>query len=1023
VALAAGKIHPKPHVDRDRDAEFDRPGEWADWMHSQRAYPLGALPDSVYLVGWEEWRSVTQAARSHGFAPFAEQAPPQWQPIGPAGLDYAGSGTPSMGPASGRTTAFAVDPTNANTMYAGFALGGVWKSTDGGMNWTSSTDTQPSLAIGAIVVDAMNPMTVYAGTGEGNYSGDSFYGQGILKSTNGGTSWTVVGGDTFKGLSVTRMFSDPNGALYVGVVQGVSGTQSGCMQNQGDVSRRGLYKSTDGGATFTQVVKGQPVTDFEIDTTSMPRKGFVTEYAVGAFHYDESTTPPTLTPIASLPSATSNGPIFRIELARSKSNPMVMYAGVGIDDSMGPADEAGHAEVFRSMDGGDTFTQIANAPDYCADQCMYDNVVEIDPTNPGTAYFGGSTCSVYKLTNGTANGTWSVASLPAGMQCTGQNWTRGFVHSDAHAIVMPTDGNTVFVASDGGLAKTTNGGTSWTHLNTGISTLQFYDICVDPNDDTMVIGGLQDNGFAQRPTTGTFWKNFQTGDGTSCVMDLADPKGNGFMLSTTQFYAVGYRTSLTGALQQSFVAGPNCMGAAPCGDPTAFVAPLVNDPSTPRTVYAGTNKVYRSTTAGFPANSWRAISGDLTTGQMISCTSGKTRSDVITAITVAPSSSQRIYVGTYSGRISTSSDGGTTWNNVTKAPLPNRYASSIAVDPSKPEVVYVSFSGFSSVTPGSPGHIYRSTDAGMTWSRFDMGLDPLDLPINSVRTHDKSSDIIYAGHDLGVVATGDGGKTWETVGTGFPNVAVSTVRYYAKGSKLYAATHGRSAWSIQFTPGVTAVPAMLSFVTKPGVNPAPQTLTVVNADHFGTTLQFSADVAAMGTWASLNPTSGSALGAVGQPLSVAVAVGTMGIGEYDTSITVTGMGGATPATLAVPVHLSITMSGMAPDAGSDASVAPDGGTTTGGAGATGGGGSTGAGGAVGTGGGGPTGTAGTSSGSGTTTAGATTGGGPGGPSQDTGCGCRVSRASWSGRSLFALGLALAFGWRRRRASRASPRQT
>ena len=217
---------------------------------------------------------------------------------------------------------------NANTM-SGFALGGVWKSTDGGTNWTALTDTQPSLAIGAIVIDATNPMTVYAGTGEGNYSGDSFYGQGILKSTNGGTSWTVVGGDTFKGLSVTRMFSDPDGALYVGTVQGVSGTQSGCMMNQGDVSRRGLYKSTDGGTSWTQLVKSQPVTDFEVDTTSMPRKGFLTVYKVGAFRFDEAANPATLTPVAGLPSATANGPVFRIELAQSKSNPMIMYAGVG----------------------------------------------------------------------------------------------------------------------------------------------------------------------------------------------------------------------------------------------------------------------------------------------------------------------------------------------------------------------------------------------------------------------------------------------------------------------------------------------------------------------------------------------------------------------------------------------------------------------------------------------------------------------------------------------------------------------
>ena len=171
-------------------------------------------------------------------------------------------------------------------------------------------------------------------------------------------------------------------------------------------------------------------------------------------------------------------------------------------------------------------------------------------------------------------------------------------------------------------------------------------------------------------------------------------------------------------------------------------------------------------------------------------------------------------------------------------------------------------------------------------------------------------------------------------------MAVSTLRYHAKTAKLYAATHGRSAWSIQFTPGVSAVPAMLTFTTKPGMNPAPQTLTVVNADHFGSTLQFTAAVAAAGTWASLTPATGSTIGSAGQPLSVSVAVGAMGIGEYDTSITVTGMG-ATPASVTVPVHLSVTMTGIAPDAGvgNDASVRPDGGTTT-----TGAGGATGAGG-------------------------------------------------------------------------------
>jgi hypothetical protein len=237
--------------------------------------------------------------------------------------------------------------------------------------------------------------------------------------------------------------------------------------------------------------------------TSTPRKGFLTEYKVGAFRFDETTTPATVTAIAGLPSSSSTPPISRIELARAPSNPMVLYAGVGRDTSPDPTMETGMGEVYRSINGGTTWTQIANAPDYCADQCMYDNVVEVDPSNADTVYFGGSICSVYKLTGGTGgNPAWNIVSLPTGQPCSGASWLRGLVHPDAHVIAFhPTDRQQVFVGSDGGLAKTTNGGGAWTRLNAGISTLQFYDICVDPNDDRLIVKKLQDNNFVRMPQT------------------------------------------------------------------------------------------------------------------------------------------------------------------------------------------------------------------------------------------------------------------------------------------------------------------------------------------------------------------------------------------------------------------------------------------------------------------------------------------------------------------------------------------
>ena len=193
---------------------------------------------------------------------------------------------------------------------------------------------------------------------------------------------------------------------------------------------------------------------------------------------------------------------------------------------------------------------------------------------------------------------------------------------------------------------------------------------------------------------------------------------------------------------------------------------------------------------------------------------------------------------------------------------------------------------------------------------------------------------------------------------------------------------------------------MLHFTTKPGVNPAPQTFNVINGDTFGSTLNFTAAVATAGTWASLNPGTGKTLGSVGQPITVSVAVGAMGIGEYDTSITVTGMN-TMPATVTLPVHLSVTASGIVPDAGSDASSGPDGGPA-GTGGAMGAGGGSGSGGSVNTGG-----AAGSVGPAGTTT------GGRGPSGEDSGCGCRVGGGTSGGRALFVAALAVLASLRRR----------
>jgi len=991
VAFAAKPAtHPRSPARTESEGP-DTPREAAQWRYAQRAYPLPDVPGGAYLRAHRSWRALLDRAIS----PFSSAdgntsqlgpvVGPAWTLLGPAPVNNGGT----VGASGGRNTAIVVDPTSPNTVYAGFADGGVWKSTNGGTSWVALTDTQPTLAVGAIVLDPNAPSTVYVGTGEGNFASDSFYGRGILKSTDGGTTWTQLAADTFDSLSIPAMFIDPSGAIYVAAAQGVDGAGLGCNAASAPAPRRGLYKSTDAGATFTQIISGKNVSDFEIDTTSMPAKGIVAVFKEGSFHFQETAGGmATVTPIAGLPTLAANM-VTRTEFGRSKSNPAVIYAGAGFDTVPGTS------ALFVSTDTGDTWTRINGAPNYCADQCFYDNIITVDPMNADTVYLGGMGCAIARLTGGTT-GTATSTCIAGGM------------HSDTHAIVFdPTNPMRIWVGTDGGLALSTNGGAAWTKPNAGLSTLQFYQVCVDANDATSIVGSLQDNGTVTPSAPGSLtWNNIHGGDGMACANNLFDPnQAQRYMISSAQFGALSRRTTPTGAAPAVFT--------LPAADRVPFVAALTFDLNAPLDVYIGSHRMYKSTTGG-TQGSFTAVSGDLTAGAMVQCANDRMRIGTIGAIAAA---SKRVYSGSFGGKVFTSPDGGTTWQDVTKAPLPPRFVSAFAVDPANPADVYVSFSGFSSTTPTAPGHVFHSTDAGSTWTRFDTALD-LDLPVNALA---RNGGIVYVGHDLGVVGTLDGGATWNPIGTDLPHVSVFSLQYH-KAGKLFASTHGRSAWSITFGPSLVPSPGSFAFFAKPGQTPAAQTLTVSNGDPAGSTLNFTA-AATGAAWLSVNPTSGSAVGgAAGQALMVAVNTAGLGLGDYMGSITLSAPN-ASPTSVTVPVQLHITDTGAPPsDAGGGAggSGADDAGADSSGP-AAGTGGSGGQTGATTVGAGGSTssgGAPGTPSGSGGLGNPAT----PGNADTSGGCGCRIgggldSRASFAA-ILAALG-AIASMRSRRRSSRRS----
>jgi len=958
----------------------DTPLEAADWRYAQRATPSPEIPVGAYLKAHRSWtalldRAIWPFATADGtIAQLGGPIGGTWTLIGPGPVDNGGGG----GLGSGRTTAIVLDPTNVNVVYAGFADAGVWKSTDGGTSWKVLTDSQPSLAVGAIILDPQNSSTIFVGTGEGNFAADSFYGRGILKSTDGGTTWTQLGADTFDSLSIPHMFIDASGAIYVAAAQGSAGSGLGCNSASAVVARRGLYKSTDAGAHFTQIISGRNVSDFEINAGSNPVTGIVAAYKEGSFHFQETAGGmATVTPIAGLPTATDVPAVTRTEFGRSRSNPSVIYAGVGFDTMPGTS------ALFVSMNGGDAWTRVPGIPNYCADQCFYDNVVEVDPTEPGTVYLGGMVTAVARVTG--ATGAAPVTTT----------LSRG-LHSDTHVILVdPADPTHLWTGSDGGISFSTNSGTTWTQRNAGLSTLQFYNLCVDPNDETLVFGCLQDNGIVQPNAVGSMtWRNIHGGDGMSCANNLGDPVvANRYLVTSIQYAALARKATAAGAYQEN-IFGPG-------QDRVNFIAPLANDVNAPLNVYVGTYRVYKSTTGG-TSGSFRSVSPDLTTGAaMLICANNKMRPDVLGAIAAA---SQRVYTGSFSGKVFTSPDGGTTWNDVTKAPLPPRYVSSFAVDPANPSDVYVAFSGFSTVTPAAPGHIFHSSDAGGTWTRADTNLD-IDLPINALARNPAATNVLYAGTDLGVVGTRDAGATWNAIGTGLPHVAVFSLQFHAKAGKLFASTHGRSAWSLTLGPSLVASPAALVFYARPGQTPAAQTVTVSNADTAASTLQFNAAPTGA-TWLTVTPTSGAAVGgaAPGIPLSVSVSTAGLGLGDYMGSLSLSAPG-SDPPTVTVPVQLHISETGLPPsdagsggatDAGVDGSTGGSGGSASGPDAATGSGGATGMGGAQGASGG--------SSGVG----GNGNPAGPGVAGDDGGCGCRIAQKEGTSRPLFmAIFVALA----------------
>ncbi|HWU22660.1 MAG TPA: hypothetical protein VN088_14090 [Nocardioides sp.] len=730
---------------------------------------------------------------------------------------------------AGRVGALAVR--NDGTIILGAAQGGVWTydpgSGGGNGTWTPRTSASDTQSVGALAIAPSNDNIVYMGSGEGALSGDSYYGDGVYRSTDGGVSWQHVS-TLFTGQAVSSIAVDPTNPdhLYAATLRGRGGNHRTSSPSS---QPYGVYESTDGGATWT-LRKGTTnelhgATDLVIDPQD-PNVLFASFWGDGIYKSTDGGAT-WATAMTGLPDGNfvEGGTRFSLGISHpSASAAATLYTGFDWFDS---GDHYHSARIFKSTDGGSSWSMTATGSgtnsiaDYCGTQCFYDNEVTPDPTNPDVVFALGSygynnspqSGGVYRSTDGGA--TWKNLGYD--------------LHPDFHAFAFqPNNTAHVVVGNDGGVWESQTAGgrnaadaplsaAQWTDLNglvnpstaavvhsTGLAIGQFSSIATVPLVPGQYWGGTQDNGTLRKSLANQRWFDQASGDGGQVIVDQSTPNTinpgvPAYVFGTytgTEIYR--YDPSET----NTFFGNEAIDGGIDLSDRAEFYLPWIQNRGHVNQMFLGTYRVYRTDnaeTASAGDVHWDPISGDLTSGCTGSAPNGA-RGCLISALGMADGG-DGVYAGTDEGWIQVSPNAATaadpSWHRVGQTVLPNRPVDQIAVDRSNWRIAYAAYGGFGAATPGNSGHLFATTDGGTHWANIGSGLP--DVPINTVVLDPSDSKTLYVGTDVGAFLTTNGGAKWYALGTSMPKVAVWQMDYDATNGVLVAGTHGRGAYTMTNT--------------------------------------------------------------------------------------------------------------------------------------------------------------------------------------------------------------------------------
>ncbi len=728
-----------------------------EWFWEQRVFKDGSFP-SPYVTR-DEWNKYVL---SHSGTSYRQTSPNgSWQFQGP-------STTPGGYNGLGRINCIAFHPTNENIFWVGTPAGGLWKTANGGQTWTTNTDNLPVLGVSDIAIDPVNPNIMYLATGDGDRGALSAltggaYGDtksiGVLKSTNGGQTWSATGlnWSITSAKLIRRLIINPlNPRILIAAASD------------------GIWRTTDGGEKWTQVQDGEYFMDLEFKPGN-PDYVYATTFS----YYGNAKIFRSLNAGLSWYSVITMPEVMRIDLAVSPHWPDVV-------DALCAGTNGGLEGLWYSVNSGNSFgkyltgTCSNNMLGYradrsgCGGQGSYDLAYATNPQNSNILFLGG--INTYSTSNG--GQTWSLKTF----------WNEGeenpgvaTVHADKHFIAFhPLLYNTIFECNDGGLYKSTDGGNKWQDLSNGLGISQLYRIGVSQTVSNNVLIGMQDNG--SRGLTNGQWFERTGGDGMECIIDYSNPSiqyasyVNGELFRTNDAWQNNVVT-----ISQNLPAddGSNSTGK----QEGAWVTPYVIDPLNPAILYAGYKKVYKTTNRG---NSWTAISPKLT-------------SDNLRSLCVAPSNPNTIYAATFDTLFMTNNAGGS-WRPVFFRPntSPTSRITYITVDPINPQKVYVSLSGYD-----EGNKVFMSPNGGTNWINYSFSLP--NVPVNCIVYQKGTYEGLYIGTDVGVFYTNASMPDWIPYQNGLPNVVVTELEISYNDNRIWAGTYGRGLWSSDLYSIVTGV--------------------------------------------------------------------------------------------------------------------------------------------------------------------------------------------------------------------------